>query len=141
MSLIHRAVPADFSALDELVREFYAIDGHHYAEKAVADALAPLLGGDDFGEVLLFDSGYAVVTWGYSIESGGRHALLDEFYVRNRGRGVGGKVIEEICARYATLGISRMILETERHNDRARAFYTRHGFRAEQSTWFSRTAR
>lgn len=26
--------------------------------------------------------GYAIVTWGYSLESGGREALLDEIYLK-----------------------------------------------------------
>lgn len=124
--------------IDEMVREFYVIDGHAYDATVVAGAFAPLLASDEYGVVWLFDSGYAVVTWGYSIESGGRHALLDELYVRNRGGGVGGAVIEAVYADCRQRGMGRMMLETERHNDRARRFYTRHGFEADDSTWFSR---
>lgn len=140
MALIRRATSADFTAVDEMVREFYALDGHLYDETVVADAFAPLLRDDLLGVVWLFDSGYAVVTWGYSIESGGKHALLDEFYLRTRGQGVGSEVIEEIFTMCSARGINRMLLETERHNERARRFYARHGFVLEDSMWLSRSA-
>ncbi|WP_434447307.1 GNAT family N-acetyltransferase [Lentzea sp. E54] len=138
MSVLRRATRDDLPLLHELIQEFYAVDGHHYDRVVVENALLPLLTDDLFGEVLLFDSGYAVVTWGYSLESGGRHALLDELYVRERGRGVGSRVIEELCGRCAARGVDRVILETERHNDNARRFYSRHRFVAEESIWFSR---
>ncbi|WNV87925.1 GNAT family N-acetyltransferase [Umezawaea sp. Da 62-37] len=138
MTVIRRATPEDLPELAEMVREFYAVDGHVHDGAVVAEALGPLLRDDLFGQVWMFDSGYAVVTWGYSIESGGRHALLDELYVRSRGTGVGGRVIEEVYEHCAGLGIPRMMLETERHNDRARRFYARHSFVEEDSVWFSR---
>ncbi|KJK43986.1 hypothetical protein UK23_31040 [Lentzea aerocolonigenes] len=138
MIALRRAIRSDLPLLDEMIREFYRIDQHHYDEQFVAAALVPLLENDDFGEVLLFDTGYAVVTWAYSLESGGRHAVLDEFFVRTPGKGIGGQVIEEICARCAARGMPQVVLETEKHNDLARKFYVRHGFVADDSTWFSR---
>jgi hypothetical protein len=33
----------------------------------------------------------------------------------------------------------KMFLETERHNDRARTFYARQGFDADDSIWMSRS--
>jgi hypothetical protein len=44
---------------------------------------------------------YAVVTWGWSIESGGRDALLDEIYVADRSRGIGAEMMHEIMERVA----------------------------------------
>ena len=38
----------------------------------------------------------------------------------------------------AHAGASRMFLETESHNQRARGFYTRLGFATEDSVWMSR---
>ncbi|WP_246018778.1 GNAT family N-acetyltransferase [Saccharothrix australiensis] len=120
------------------MREFYGVDGHDYDEERVTAALGPLLADDRYGQVWLFDTGYAVVTWGYSLESGGRDALLDEFFVRNRGGGVGGRVIAELVAACRAAGARKVFLETEAPNDAARRFYRRHGFEPEASTWMSR---
>ncbi|MGM1062138.1 GNAT family N-acetyltransferase [Saccharothrix sp. Mg75] len=136
--LIRRADPTDLPALLPLVREFYEVDEHAYDEGVVTAALGPLLRDDAHGQVWLFDTGYAVLTWGYSLESGGRDALLDEFYVRNRGDGVGGAVIAELVERARGAGARKVFLETEDRNEAARRFYRRHGFADEASTWLSR---
>ncbi|MEU6155432.1 GNAT family N-acetyltransferase [Actinosynnema sp. NPDC047251] len=136
--LIRRASTSDLPTVLPLLREFYEVDGHDYDEAVLTAALGPLLADDAFGQVWLFDTGYAVLTWGYSLESGGRDALLDEFFVRNRGGGVGGKVIEDLAQACREAGARRMILETEAPNDAARRFYGRHGFVPEASTWMMR---
>lgn len=135
--LIRRAAPEDLGALLGLVREFYLVDGHDYDHDALVRALGPLLDGDEHGGVWLFDTGYAVLTWGYSLESGGRDALLDEFYVRDRGRGTGSAVLAELADVARAAGASRVFLETERPNHAARRFYRRSGFTEEDSTWLS----
>ncbi|MEV0681595.1 GNAT family N-acetyltransferase [Actinosynnema sp. NPDC050436] len=136
--MIRRASTSDLPSLLPLLREFYEVDGHHYDEAVLTSALGPLLADDSVGQVWLFDTGYAVLTWGWSLESGGRDALLDEFFVRNRGGGVGGRVIEELAEVSRAAGARRMVLETEAPNDAARRFYRRHGFEPEASTWMMR---
>lgn len=140
MSLLRRAAPGDEPLLLALIREFCAADKHDYDESRLRRALGPLLGGDELGVVWLIggDAGYAVVTWGYSLESGGRDALLDEIYLRERGRGVGAAAMAEIFADLERRGISRMFLETESHNARVRRFYARLGFIEEDSIWMCR---
>ena len=66
---------------------FYALDQHSYEPARVESALRPLLEHDDFGVVYLVngDQGYGVITWGYSLESGVRKALVDEIYLVNEG--------------------------------------------------------
>ena len=139
--MIRRAWLEDLDILAILSAEFNKIDGHHHDDLRVRAALTPLLQDDALGVVYLIGeprSGYAVVTWGYSIESGGRDALLDEIYVRSRGEGIGGEAFEEILDDLRTRGISRMFLETERPNDTVRRFYARHGFMEDDSIWMSR---
>lgn len=142
MSLLRRADVADESLLLELIREFCELDRHPYDEARLRSALAPLLGGDDLGVIWIIGDGrgYAVVTWGYSLESGGRDALLDEIYLRDRGRGVGAAAMREILADLDRRGLPRMFLETEAHNEQVRRFYARLGFREEDSIWMSREA-
>jgi len=140
---IRRAAPADLDALLPLVTEFYEIDRHPWDEKVVTDALGPLLDSDQYGQVWVatragIPIGYAVVTWSYSLESGGRDCLLDEFYVRDRGAGIGSAILAHAFASAAAAGASRMFLETEAHNSRVRAFYARHGLVEEDSIWMSR---
>lgn len=139
--VIRRAVPTDLPALLPLVREFYEVDGHVYDEDVVTSALEPLLRDDRFGQVWLFETGYVVLTWGYSLESGGRDALLDEFFVRDRGGGVGGAVVAALVERARAAGARKVFLETEDRNEAARRFYRRHGFADEASTWLSRELR
>ena len=140
---IRRAVPADLDALLPLVAEFYEIDRHPWDEELVTGALVPLLDSDEFGQVWVAARagaplGYAVVTWSFSLESGGRDCLLDEFYVRDRGAGIGSAILTHAFAEAATGGASRMFLETEAHNSRVRRFYARHGLVEEDSIWMSR---
>jgi GNAT superfamily N-acetyltransferase len=140
--LIRRATPSDTPVLLGLIREFCEIDLHPFDEEIIVRALAPLLVGDSLGVVWLIGEpadGYAVLTWGYSLESGGRDALLDEMYVRGRNRGMGGEALEELIADLGGRGIARVFLETEGQNDRARRFYGRHGFLEETSVWMCRT--
>lgn len=78
---------------------------------------------------------YAAVVWSYSIESGGPDAMLDEIYVRERGGGSGRRLMEAVFSELRARGISRLFLETETANQRARAFYERLGFKTEDSVW------
>ncbi|MFG2045318.1 GNAT family N-acetyltransferase [Dactylosporangium sp. NPDC048998] len=140
---VYRAGPDDLDALLALVREFCAADRHDFDAERVTRALRPLLAGDEHGQVWLAGGGgppigYAVVTWGWSLESGGREALLDEIYVRERGRGLGGELLRRAVSAAAEAGASTMFLETEAHNERVRTFYARHGFETEDSIWMCR---
>jgi GNAT superfamily N-acetyltransferase len=138
--MISRARLDDLDLLAALSAEFNEIDGHRHDETRVRAALTPLLVDDAFGVVYLFGepvNGYAVVTWGYSIESGGRDALLDEIYVRPKGQGFGGAAFEEVLDDLRQRGLTRIFLETERPNTKV-PFYTRHGFKEDDSIWMSR---
>src|SRR5262245_61631495 len=140
MVAIRRADSADLDMLLRLIIEFCAIDQHPFDASRVTRAIEPLLTDDTYGQVWLVGdgaaadaTGYGVVTWGYSLESGGREALLDELYIRDRGLGVGSAALQHMMDAAATAGASRVFLETEAHNARVRSFYSRLGFRTEDS--------
>ncbi|WP_034217755.1 GNAT family N-acetyltransferase [Actinoplanes subtropicus] len=143
--VIVRARAVDEAVLLPLIREFCEVDQHPFELERVLAGLRPLLADDRHGQVWLIREpggdvgGYAVVTWGWSLESGGRECLLDEIYVRTPGTGLGGQALEAIVEAAAGAGASAMFLETEAHNERARAFYQRGGFTTEDSIWMSRT--
>ena len=118
------------------------LDGHVFEPGRVKPALVPLLATDQHGVVHLVEEegwalGYAIVTWGYSLESGGRDALIDEIYIRDRGSGVGTSLLAAILDDLKARGIPRLTLETEKANEAARRFYERHGFVEEDSVWMS----
>ncbi len=137
-----RAGLEDREGLLSLIAEYYELDRHVFDRQRVVAALQPLLTEDDFGVVWKVGTGaaqgYAVVTWGYSLESGGPEALIDEIYVRPRGQGVGAALVDHIIADCRERGFLRIFLETERHNTRVREFYARCGFGSDDSIWMSR---
>lgn len=141
---VRRAVEQDCAALLRLVQEFYAMDGHTYDEARVRAALQPLLDGDSVGQVWVAQatdgslSAYVVTTWGYSLESGGADCVVDEIYVRDRGRGLGAALLGHALDAAATAGARRAFLESERPNEAARRFYRRVGFVDDDSVWMHR---
>jgi GNAT superfamily N-acetyltransferase len=139
---IRTATPADLDALVELAQRYSQIDHHHFDEGRTRSALCGLLDEPRWGAVLVALQGptaigYAVVTLGYSIESGGVEALLDEIYLDVRGQGFGSLLLRRLIDQARAWGAHRLFLETEVDNARARAFYRRHHFQPEDSIWLS----
>lgn len=142
-----RAALDDLPALLALQAEFYAHEGYPWERVRAERVMRELLGEPLYG--LLFaavaDSaivGYLVVTFGFSLEFGGRDAFVDELYVEEsaRGRGLGTealRVAEQACAE---AGIHALLLEVEHVNPRARALYERSGYVAHDrhlmTKWF-----
>lgn len=140
---VRRARTADLPALMPLAEAYCAADHHAFDDGRVRGALLPLLDDDTHGMVLVAESesgivGYAVLTWGYSIESGGVESLLDELYVVEQRRGLGSALLGACLDAARAHGARSMFLETEAHNDGARRLYERHGFLAEDSVWMAR---
>jgi RimJ/RimL family protein N-acetyltransferase len=138
-----RARVADLDVLVELSRRYCELDRHVFDEDRTRAGLGPLLESDRHGVVWLIGpgsdpAGYAVVTWGWSVEGGGPEALLDEIYVADRGRGLGSSAVSAILDDCRHRGMLRVFLETESHNEDARRFYARLGFVAEASVWMSK---
>lgn len=141
--LVRRAQAADEPAIIDLARRYADADHHDFDERHVETALRPLLDSDVFGVVLIAASddevhGYAVLTWGYGLESGGIEALLDEIYVEPRGRGIGAQLVTAVLEAATAHGARTIFLETESHNGAARSFYRAHGFTVEDSIWMRR---
>ena len=141
--MVRPATPADLDALVELAAEYCAADGHEYDEATVRAGFGPLLDDDRHGivSVALLDGavdGYGVVTWGWSIEIGGLDVVLDEIYVRTRGRGVGTTLLHHLEAECRDRGVKRIFLETELANEAARRLYAREGYTADTSIWMSK---
>lgn len=141
---IRRANDDDREQLCGLIERFYRIDNHVFDAVRVAAGLAPLLRDDQHGQAWVATTGdaligYVIVTWSWSLESGGRDCILDELYVDRRGDGLGAALLRRAMNEARRAGAAAMFLETEAPNDAARRFYRRHGFSADDSTWMSRS--
>ncbi len=151
---IRLAARADLDPIVELCSRFSGSGeggfGHPaFDAPATSACLAPLVEHDHFGIVLVAEDneapaqrpglvGYLVLTWGYSLESGGREALIDEVYVEPKGRGVGSALVDAAVVQCKQRGLRRIFLETEVDNERARNLYIRKGFEVDDSIWMSR---
>jgi ribosomal protein S18 acetylase RimI-like enzyme len=103
---------------------------------SVESALAQLLAVESLGRVWLIEcdtepAGYLVLTFGFSLEFGGRDAFVDELFVREefRGRGLGRRAIERVERECRERGVGALHLEVERANTAAQELYRRSGFR------------
>ena len=130
------AGPGDFDALVGMMREFYAHERMEFAEGAARRALAELCGDGRLGRVRLIREGaevvgYLVLTFGYSLEFGGRDAFVDELFVREawRGRGAGRLALEHAAEVCRAEGVRALHLEVDHVNPRAQALYRKAGFR------------
>ncbi|MEB3357281.1 MAG: GNAT family N-acetyltransferase [Synechococcales bacterium] len=122
-----------------LVQGFYGIFDYPFDASEMQAVLLPLLRDATLGCVLLIQIGptpvgYLILTFGYSLESRGRDAILDEFFVQEayQGQGIGTVAIAHLLNHLAPqLGIKMIYLVVERSNLRACKFYSRLGFVAQ----------
>ena len=125
---------ADLAALERLVRAYYVEAGQIFDERRHPDALTRLVGGDALGRgwFVRLDAltvGYIVLTWSFSIESGGLDGYIDELFLlpEVRGRGLGRRVLALAEQEARRLGLLRLYLEVE-HGNSAIGLYRRAGF-------------
>jgi GNAT superfamily N-acetyltransferase len=91
-----------------------------------------LIADANLGRLFITDGAYLVITFGFSLEFGGRDAFVDELYVADeaRGQGLGTLALEVAEAACREAGIHALHLEVEHVNARARALYERTGYQA-----------
>jgi ribosomal protein S18 acetylase RimI-like enzyme len=129
------AAPDDIETLIPMMRDFYAHDGLSFDELMARRALADVISDGTVGRVFLIfweneAAGYAVLTFGYSLEFQGRDAFIDELYLCDeyRGRGIGKRALEFLTRVCADNGVRALHLEVERSNTRAQSVYRGFGF-------------
>jgi GNAT superfamily N-acetyltransferase len=118
-----------------MMMEFYAEADYTLNTVRAQAAFQALLADPRLGEVWLIqaagrDAGYLVLTFGYSMEYGGRDAFIDDLFIRSpyRHAGLGSALVEharEVCT---GAGIRAMHLEVARDNSAAQRVYRRAGF-------------
>ena len=133
--ILRPAESSDLALVLKLLQGLYDSDQIPFDAAKATRALAELQADPSQGSAWLVESGgaavgYAVLTFGFSLEFGGRYALLDELFILadHRSRGVGRQVLsrlEQICR---GLGLMALRLEVGRTNHAARRLYERVGF-------------
>lgn len=133
---IRIATPDDLPTLFELMRGYYRDDGLTFDPVRNGAAMRRLLQEPHWGRVLLLVDesspiGYLAICIGYSLELGGNDAFIDEVYVQPeyRGRGLGGRLLQQAVALAPELGIRALHLEVDRGNEPAQRLYAALEFR------------
>lgn len=128
----------DVDAILTMMAEFNAHEAIPFDRATFAPRLRMLLGAPSLGGVLVFTvderlAGYAVVTFGFDLEYGGRDAFLTELFVvaAERGHGVGRQGLAAAEAFATANGAHALHLLVRHDNATARALYDASGYRAE----------
>lgn len=90
----------------------------------------PAWGAVFFAEVGGIPAGYAVLSYGFDFEFGGRDAFMCELFVadRQRNRGIGKALIAAVEAHARANGVKTMHLIVRRENSSAQILYRRDGY-------------
>ncbi len=136
MSTIRLAKANDVERMMPLVREFYLYERLQLNEARYRELALQLIETDALGRLMVIELdgeliGYAVVGFGFSLEFGGRDALLDELYLLEafRGSGIGSTVLQSVEELCRAKGILAIHLEADYVNARVHEFYKRVGYR------------
>ena len=115
-------------------------DGLDYVEATAAKALQQLICSEQLGRIwlILLDGtaiGYTALTFGFSLEMGGRDAFIDELFLIEaaRGKGIGKRVMHFLKTEAQKSGIQALHLVVNRHNEPAQRLYKMSGFQARQN--------
>jgi len=131
-----------------MMENLYSHDSHAFDMKGARRATFALFETPLFGSIWLLKLGeepvgYMVLTFGFSLEFGGRDALLDELFVAEtyRGLGLGKQALNFAFDHCRKHGIRALHLEVFTGNDAAAAIYARSGFqrdnRSLMTKWLS----
>jgi diamine N-acetyltransferase len=131
------ATEADLDRLLVYIDEYYRYDGLMFNQEKAADALKMLLKNPSLGQVWLIrqdsnEIGYIILTFGFILEFHGRHAVIDEVYIREkyRGKGAGKQALQFIEDYCQSKNIQAIRLEVEDKNSYAADLYRRCDFEA-----------
>lgn len=114
-------------------RALNAHEGIVVADDLLETALRRLLGDASLGSVWLIERdcviGYAIATYGYDLEVGGRDAYLTELWIdeAERGRSAATKAIELLAPELRARDVRAVHLQV-RHDNPAQRLYERRGF-------------
>ena len=119
-----------------MMQQFYAIDGYPMDGQKSEKLFLDFLTNEKLGKAwLIFEdgkiAGYAILTFVFSFEYGGKIAFLDELYIEEtlRGKGLGKAAIAFLKDQAPKLSLKMLYLEVEPHNQNAQKLYLAAGFK------------
>jgi len=131
-------VPVDESSIEHLLalmQAYYRYDQLDFEIKKAHQAILQLLAEDHFGRIWLisFDGllvGYLAVTFGFSLEFGGKGAFIDELFIlkEHRKQGIGKHVVQLAEQYLRGQQVLAMHLEVNAEHETAKHFYIAQGF-------------
>ena len=133
MYKLRRATPDDLPLLLPRTRALQDHEAITISDDALEAALRRLLDDTSLGGAWLIVAddvvGYAIVTFGYDLEFGGRDAYLTELFVdaAARGHGAGTAALALLDPELRALGVRALHLQV-RPDNRATHLYERSGF-------------
>jgi len=133
------AEESDLAALVAMMRQFRDEDGDldqsAFDAEVARGTVLTLVKNASLGQVWLVCVGekvvgYLVLTFGYSLEFGGRDAYVDELFISptHRRRGLGNRALGFAESVLSALGIRAIHLEVKRGNESAQWLYISVGF-------------
>jgi ribosomal protein S18 acetylase RimI-like enzyme len=132
------ATAGDLPEILEMMADFNLGESIPFDRAVFQPRLERLAGDPGLGRVLVFDvdgnaCGYAIVTWGYDLEYGGRDAFLTELFVRpaHRGRGIGQRALGAAEDAARSGGAHALHLLVRHENAEALRLYGRAGYHTE----------
>ncbi|MGI5864328.1 MAG: GNAT family N-acetyltransferase [Myxococcales bacterium] len=127
--------PAEMEQVFAMMEDFNRLEGIPWERGRTMRAVRRLLLDRSLGWLVVFETagvlaGYAVVTYGFDLEFGGRDAFITELYLRPelRGQGLGGEAMGQLEKRAARDAVRALHLLVDWRNLPARRLYTRRGF-------------
>jgi ribosomal protein S18 acetylase RimI-like enzyme len=130
------ATSDDFAELLPRTRALNAHEGISLDPQVLETALARLLRDPELGGAWLIERdgaaiGYAIATFGYDLEFGGRDAVLTELWIDPpaRGLGAGGEALSLLAPELRARGVEALHLQVRPDNPALR-LYQRSGFTA-----------
>jgi diamine N-acetyltransferase len=138
------ATATDLELLLKLKRQFQAFFQETYDQTKTPKAFQALLSNPVLGQIFLIQQdqqniGYVVLTFGFSIEFGGRDAFIDEFFIDEvyRHQGFGNEVLKLLTEIGVEAKIKALHLEVDKTNFPAQKLYQKAGF--EERNYFLMT--
>jgi ribosomal protein S18 acetylase RimI-like enzyme len=134
-----RARRQDVPTLLRFIRAYYRHDRRPFNVRTAGTAVRTLLTHPRQGRIWLICDrgkpvGYVVLTFGFSLEFGGREAVLEELYLMpsSRHRGIGACAVSFITSEARLLGMRALHLEVASWNTAARRVYEKAGLRVRE---------
>jgi ribosomal protein S18 acetylase RimI-like enzyme len=132
------ATDADVPTILTMMADFNAIEAIPFDRESFAPRVRELIGSPGVGGILVFTfsgdvAGYAIVTYGWDLEFGGRDAFLTELYVAaaHRRRGIGRQGLDAAQAFAKRGGAHALHLLVRHDNAPARRLYDDAGFKTQ----------